>query len=193
MDYITSIASELKKLTPFGEKIRLKLDKRDRNSIDKFWEWTRKGAPIILEIGMRDAQAGKVMLKERIKINTPEAKSIISREELVSSLTSRLEKIQKEMFETAKSRLYSNIRTDIATPEEFRAYFSQSNEWIEEDTAGKVAFVRGKWCADPESEALLKELKITIRCIPFEQSNTQGICLLTGKPATMDVIYARSY
>ncbi len=192
-DYINAIAAELKKITPFGEKIRLKLDKRDRSSVDKFWEWTRKGAPVILEIGMRDAEAGKVMLKERIKINTPEAKSIISREELIDTLASRLERIQRDMFDAAKTRLSSNIRTDITTPEAFRAYFAQSNEWIEDGKTGKVAFVRGKWSGDPDSEVLLKELKITIRCIPFDQSGTEGTCLLTGKPAKTDVIYARSY
>ncbi len=192
-DYINTIVAELKKITPFGEKIRLKLDKRDRSSVDKFWEWTRKGAPVILEIGMRDAAAGKVMLKERIKINTPEAKSIISREELIDTLASRLERIQRDMFDAAKARLTSNIRTDVVTPEDFRAYFAQSNEWIEDGKTGKVAFVRGKWSGDPDSEALLKELKITIRCIPFDQSGTEGTCLLTGKPAKTDVIYARSY
>ena len=192
-DYINTIVAELKKITPFGEKIRLKLDKRDRSSVDKFWEWTRKGAPVILEIGMRDAVAGKVMLKERIKINTPEAKSIISREELIDTLASRLERIQRDMFDAAKARLTSNIRTDVVTPEDFRTYFAQSNEWIEDGKTGKVAFVRGKWSGDPDSEALLKELKITIRCIPFDQSGTEGTCLLTGKPAKTDVIYARSY
>ena len=97
------------------------------------------------------------------------------------------------MFEKAKARLLNNIRTDIKTPEEFKKYFEQSNVWIEDGKQGKVAFVRGKWSGDPNSEELLKAMKITIRCIPFDQSGTEGVCLLTGKPATMDVIYARSY
>ena len=64
---------------------------------------------------------------------------------------------------------------------------------LEDGKHGKVAFVRGKWCADPATEELLKAMKITIRCIPFDQSGTTGKCLLTGKDATLDVIYARSY
>ena len=56
-----------------------------------------------------------------------------------------------------------------------------------------MAFVRGKWCGDPTTEEILKSMKITIRCIPFEQSGTTGKCLLTGREATIDVIYARSY
>ena len=193
MNYINEIKVDLQKQLPFGEKIRIKVDKRDKASVDKFWEWTRKGTPIILEIGKRDADGQNVMMKTRIHINTPEGKKILSKTEFVANAANYLEKIQQEMFERAQKRLLQNIRTDITTKEAFAAYFANSNEWIEDDTQGKVAFVRGKWCADPATEEILKEMKITIRCIPFDQSNTTGECLLTGKPATLDVIYARSY
>ncbi len=193
MSYIDGIRKDLSAQTPFGEKIRVKLDKRDKSSVDKFWEWTRKGAPVILEIGKRDADANNAMMRIRTHINQPDAKQIVSRQQLVSEMTTTIENIQKEMFEKAKSRLQENIRTDINTPEDFKAYFAQANEWIEDGQQGKVAFVRGKWCGDPATEELLKEMKITIRCIPFDQSNTEGVCLLTGRKASLDVIYARSY
>lgn len=193
MAYIRDIRKELSGKMPFGEKIRVKIDSRNRSSVDKFWEWTRKGAPIILEIGKRDADSNNIMVKTRIKLGQPEGKLIMPRGEFVGSVALRLENIQKEMFAKAKARLDANIRTDITTPEDFARYFGQSNTWIEEGSIGKVAFVRGKWCADPQTEEILKAMKITIRCIPFDQSHTEGICLLTGKPATTDVIYARSY
>ena len=193
MAYINKFMSELKVKTPFGEKIRVKLDKRDKSSVDKFWEWTRKGAPIICEIGMRDAEGNKVMVKERIKLGTAEGKQIVDVNEFSATVAERLENIQKAMFNKAQDRLLQNIRTDITTPEAFKQYFEQSNVWIEDGKQGKVAFVRGKWSGDANSEELLKAMKITIRCIPFDQSGTEGTCLLTGKPATMDVIYARSY
>ena len=193
MAYINKFMSELKVKTPFGEKIRVKLDKRNKSSVDKFWEWTRKGAPIICEIGMRDAEGNKVMVKERIKLGTAEGKQIVDVHEFSATVAERLENIQTAMFNKAKDRLLQNIRTDITTPEAFKQYFDQSNVWIEDGKQGKVAFVRGKWSGDANSEELLKAMKITIRCIPFDQSGTEGTCLLTGKPATMDVIYARSY
>lgn len=193
MAYINDIAAQLKTKAPFAEKIRIKIDKRDKSSVDKFWEWTRKGAPVICEIGMRDVEGSNVMIKERLKLGTAEGKKIESKDEFITTIAERLENIQKEMFEKAKARLTNNIRTDIKTPEEFKAYFEQSNVWIEDGKQGKVAFVRGKWSGDANSEELLKAMKITIRCIPFDQSGTEGVCLLTGKPATMDVIYARSY
>ena len=185
---------ELLQQAPFGEKIRIKIDKRDRKSVDKFWEWTRKGAPVILEIGPRDVAEDNVMVKERLRLGTPEGKAVVKRDEFVRTIAERLEKLQKEMFAKARARLEKNVRTDIKTKKEFEEYFANSNVWIEEGKAGKVAFVRGKWSGDPNSEELLKAMKITIRCIPFDQSGTKGECLLTGKQdAEIDVIYARSY
>ena len=193
MAYINEVAAQLKTVTAFGEKIRVKIDKRNKQSVDKFWEWTRKGAPVICEIGPRDAQNNGMMVKERIKLGLPEGKEIISCADFIQNIGTRLEGIQKQMFETAKKRMESNLRTDIKTPEEFKEYFSNANEWIEDDKQGKVAFVRGKWNGKSETEELLKELKITIRCLPLDQSGTTGKCLLTGEDATLDVIYARSY
>ena len=192
--YIEKVRALLKSAMPFGEKIRIKIDNRNKSSVDKFWEWTRKGAPIICEIGIRDADGGNVMLRERLKLGTPEGKEIVALDELAAQIAGRLENIQREMFARAEKRLQSNLRTDIATHEEFNRYFANASKFLKEGDNNNVAFVRGKWSGDPNSDELLKALKITIRCIPFDQSGTTGECLLTGKPgATIDVIYARSY
>ena len=193
MAYIKALQADLAKQMPFGEKIRIKCDKRDKSSVDKFWEWTRKGAPIILEVGKRDVDGNNLMLKQRIYINTPEGKQIVNRDEFVANAGKYLEDIQAAMFAKAKERLNANIRTDITTKEAFADYFANANEWIEDGRQGKVAFVRGKWCGDAATEEILKQMKITIRCLPSDQSGTTGECLLTGKPATTDVIYARCY
>ena len=193
MSYVIKLQAELKLHSAFGEKIRSKIDTRDKSSVDKVWEWIRKGAPMVCEIGLRDVDSDGLMVKERIFCGLPEGKKIVKSTEFTASAGSRLEELQQLMFVKAAERLHDNIRTDIATPEAFAAYFANSNEWIEDGKPGKVAFVRGKWCADPATEEILKAMKITIRCIPFEQSGTTGKCLLTGKDATLDVIYARSY
>ena len=193
MTYISDIYAKLRKQTAFGEKLRVKLDNRNKATVDKFWEWTRKGAPIICEIGPRDVDGKALMVRERLKLGLPEGKELVGSEEFIANIENRLANIQNEMFARAKARLEANIRTDITTPEEFKAYFANSNEWIEDGKKGKVAFVRGKWSGNPQTEEILKEMKINIRCIPFDQSGTKGKCLLTGEDATLDVIYARSY
>ena len=191
--YVEEIRKELRTKMPLGDKIRIKVDIRDKKPVDKFWEWSKKGAPVIVEIGMRDIEGNNLMVRERLKINTPEGKEVVNRDEFINTIEERLQKIQQQMFDNANNRLQQNIRTDIDTKQKFAEYFANSNEWIEDGKEGKVAFVRGKWCADPQTEEILKAMKITIRCIPFDQSNTEGECLLTGKKATMDVIYSRCY
>ena len=191
--YIDNLKNMLKGKMPFGDKIRIKIDNRDKKPVDKFWEWSKKGAPIIVEVGPRDVESNNLMVRERLKINTPEGKEIVGLADFAAGIEERLQKIQQKMFENAKARLENNVRTDIVTKEQFAEYFANSNVWIEDGKKGKVAFVRGKWCGDSATEEILKSMKITIRCIPFDQSGTEGECLLTGKPATLDVIYARSY
>ncbi len=195
MEYINLIKNQIKDARPFGEKIRIKIDNRNKNSVDKFWEWSRKGAPIICEIGARDVDSNGLMVKERLKLGTPEGKEIVESAAFVDSIAQRIEDIQNKMLNNAKERLEKNIRTDITTKAEFDDYFSKQNAFIKDDNNKEnIAFVRGKWSGDASSEELLKALKVTIRCLPFDQSNTKGECLLTGKKdATIDVIYSRTY
>ena len=192
MSYIMRLNEALSKQTYAGEKIRVKVDTRDRESVDKMWEWTRKGAPIVCEIGPRDVQNNSLMVRVRNKINTNEWKQIIKLDEFVSSASKLLENFHSDLFNAANAFLQENLRTDLKSSEELQEYFSKQNSWIG-GQGQKVAFVRGKWSEDLESIEKMKEMKITIRCIPEEQTNTEGTCLLTNKKATLDVIYARAY
>ena len=190
--YAKNIGKQLSEKIYAGEKVRVKVDLRNKESMDKGWEWVRKGAPLVCEVGMRDIEKNALMLKTRIKMNTPDWKQSVAVSDFVETISERLAGIQQEMFQKAQTRLQKNIRTDITTAAEMRDYFSKNNAFVD-DNDNPVAFVRGKWCGDPATEELLKEMKISIRCIPEDQSGTVGKCLLTDKEATLDVIYARSY
>ena len=190
--YAQSLAQELSMIRVFDEPLRVKLDMRLKSSVDKTWEWTRKGAPIVIEVGPRDFGKQVVMVRTRIKFGTDQAKEIVPYQDFVNAAAYRLVQIQNAMFTSAQKLMKNNIRTDIKTPEEMQELFAQKNTWL----GGKgphVAFVRGKWNGRPETEALLKDMKISIRCLPFDQTNTEGVCLLSGDKAKIDVIYARSY
>ena len=58
---------------------------------------------------------------------------------------------------------------------------------------GAGGFVVGKWSGDPSIDGKLAELNLTLRCLPHEQSGTEGRCLVTGKSATLDAVYAKAY
>ncbi|MBR5154332.1 MAG: proline--tRNA ligase [Alphaproteobacteria bacterium] len=193
--YANKLKDALKDASFGGEKVRVKLDNRLKDGVDKMWEWTRKGAPIIIEVGPKDLDKNALLWRNRLNINDKNTwKNFEGFDEFVNSVSDKLSLIQNTMFERAQERLNNNIRTDIKTPEEFREYFSNSNVYLENNkNAPKVSFVKGKWCGDDETIETLKELRITIRAIPFEQSGEEGVCLISGKKATLDVIYARSY
>ena len=74
----------------------------------------------------------------------------------------------------------------LETLEEFKAYFAENSE-------GGFALMH--WVGSSEDEdALSKELKVTIRCIPHgDQFAEEGKCFLTGKPSSRRVVFARSY
>lgn len=192
MDYAKKLKTALSSASFRGEKVRVKLDDRQKESVDKMWEWTRKGTPLVIEVGPRDIQNNALMVRNRTKINLKEWKEIVSFDAFVDSVTDRLENIQNSLLQAAEERLNKNIKSDIQTPEEFEKYFEKQNVYVGGDKPS-VTFVRGKWCGDNDIEEKLKSMKINIRCIPFDQSGTEGVCLITGKPATIDVIYARSY
>ncbi len=62
---------------------------------------------------------------------------------------------------------------------------------------GDGAFVYAGWCGDPEVEAKVKEeTKATIRVIPdedFRSREAPTTCLYTGRPAQVEVVWAKSY
>ena len=58
----------------------------------------------------------------------------------------------------------------------------------------KSGFIRGYWGEESWiEEQIKKDLNVTIRCIPQDQSDKEGICVLSGKKSKKQVIYAKAY
>lgn len=186
--YAEKIKAELVIHSFYGRPLAIHIDKRDMRGGEKNWEWIKKGVPVRIEVGPRDVEAQSVMLARRDK--EPQEKVSLKHSELAVSALSILEEIQKNYFLEAQKRLETNTKRDIHTFDELKAFFTPKNEEKPEIHGG---FVIAKWCGDTKTEEMLKELKITIRCLPFEQSGTSGTCILTGKPATLDAVFAKSY
>ena len=84
-------------------------------------------------------------------------------------------------------------RAQIGEMDEFRKFFTPDNENHPEIHGG---FALVHWAGGAEEEeALQKELKVTIRCIPKDPAlrGEAGTCIYTGKPAEGRVIFAKSY
>ena len=60
-----ALVKELTAQSAFGERLRVLLDTKDIRSAEKRWNWVRRGAPLILEIGPRDVANGQVTFMRR--------------------------------------------------------------------------------------------------------------------------------
>jgi prolyl-tRNA synthetase len=187
MAYCESLKAVLQNQIYAGQPIRVKLDTRDIAGADKKWEWIKKGVPLLLEIGPRDVDGGKVCVMRRDTMAT--GKRFIVRDEFISMAAAELEQIQKALFNQALA-LQRERTVTITNKADFFAYFSKD---ADNSFASGQGFVRAKWSGDLASLAALDEHSVTIRCIPFDQDGKIGTCMLTGAPATQDVIFARAY
>jgi prolyl-tRNA synthetase len=93
-----------------------------------------------------------------------------------------LDEIQLQMFDKAKRYRDEHI-TQVDTWDEFVKVLDE-----------KAGFVSAHWDGTGETEDKIKELtKATIRCIPLNNEQTNGKCILTGNPSTQRVLFARAY
>lgn len=187
LEYCEKLKNRLTEKMALGEKVRVKIDTRDRKSQDKRWDWIKKGVPLLLEVGPRDMEKGEACLVSRLDIK---AKQFLKTDVIVEEAGQRLEAIQKALLAQALQYRDANLRTDIHDFAAFKEYFKKKSEFL---ASGGPGFVRAKWCGDAASLSVLDDMAVTIRCIPFDQSGTPGKCVLTGKDAVTEAIFARSY
>lgn len=188
LKFAEEIAVKIKETKFHDLPISVLVDKRDKRGGDKSWEWIKKGVPIRIEVGPRDVEASSMMVCRRDKPH--KEKSKISIDNIAEETKNLLEAIQKNLYDQARTYRDANIRRDIHTFDALKAFFTPKNPDKPEIHGG---FVRAKWCGDVETEKMLDDYKLSIRCLPLDQSGTEGTCILTGKKATLDAIFAKSY
>lgn len=171
---VLDIVAELKKAG-----IRVKYDDSDNARPGwKFAEYELKGVPVRIAIGARDLENNVAEVARR---DTKE-KSSYSLDGLPARIIQLLEDIQQSMYDSALA-----FRKERITKADSWAEF-------EELLDGKGGFVSAHWDGTAETEAAIKErTKATIRCIPLDNPQEAGTCILTGKPSKERVLFARAY
>ncbi|MEC5143276.1 proline--tRNA ligase [Chitinophaga sp. 212800010-3] len=159
--------------------ISVKYDDSDNNRPGwKFAEYELKGVPVRIAVGARDLENNVVEVARR---DTKE-KSSLPLEGLTGNIRALLDEIQQNLFNKAKTYRDSHI-TKVDTFEEFEKVLDE-----------KGGFVAAHWDGTAETEELIKErTKATIRCIPLNNPQEAGTCVLTGKPSKERVLFARAY
>jgi len=173
-DQCRQLAAQLK-----AAGVRVKFDDNDNNRPGwKFAEYEMKGVPIRIAMGLRDLENGTVELARR---DTKE-KSSLPLEGLAGKVPALLDTIQQAMFDKALAYRDTHI-TKVDTWAEFEALLD-----------GKGGFLSAHWDGTAATEEAIKDkTKATIRCIPLDSVPEEGACILTGKPSSRRVLFARAY
>ncbi|MDR3559409.1 MAG: proline--tRNA ligase [Candidatus Pacebacteria bacterium] len=174
--------------------LTVKIDNREGRPGYKFFEWERKGVPIRIELGPKDLANDSVILVRR---DTSE-KQAAPLKTITQAVQNLLDDIQKNLFERAIA--YRNENThEVDSWKEFTQFIpevddSQSDDKNEKPENGKGGFLLAHWCEDSECEAKIKErTKATTRCLPFEQVEEEGVCVLCGRKSKRRWTFAKAY
>ena len=169
-----AIAAELK-----AKGISVKIDDRDNvRSGFKFAEYELKGVPVRLAMGPRDMENGTIELVRRDTLE----KETVPQEGLAGRIEALMAEIQANIYRKALAYRDSMI-TRVDTWEEFKRVLDE-----------KGGFVSAHWDGTAETEVAIKEAtKATIRCIPVDAVDEEGVCVFSGRPSHRRVLFARSY
>ncbi len=167
----------MNQLQALGISVRYDTDDTKRSGF-KFAEYEMRGIPLRVAIGKRDLENRTVELARR---DTKE-KMTVSLDTVVETIRTTLDDIQSSLYNRAKAFLDSNI-----TPVNSYAEFKEVLET-------KGGFISAHWDGTGETEDRIKEeTKATIRCIPLNNPQEAGTCVLSGAPSTQRVLFAKAY
>ena len=144
----------------------------------KFAEYEMKGVPVRIALGARDLEKNVAEVARRDN----KTKETLSLDGLADNIRVLLDDIQESIYNKAKNYLDKNI-TKAETWEEFIKLLDE-----------KGGFISAHWDGTAETEEKIKEQsKATIRCIPLNNPEEEGKCILTGNPSKERVLFARAY
>lgn len=180
-EQLSSIRS---KIDPIVKALRsrgvsVKFDERDTQTPGfKFADYELKGVPIRVAIGPRDVENNTLEIARR---DTKE-KTSISADSAIDYIVDLLDAIQKNIYQKAIAYRAEHT-TEVDSYDAFKKVLDD-----------KGGFVLAHWDGTPETEKRIKEeTKATIRCIPLNNKQEAGKCIVTGNPSSQKVVFARAY
>jgi len=173
-EYVTALKKEL-----LEKNVSVKFDDRDSQRPGwKFAEYELKGIPVRIAVGERDLEQGTVEVARRDLLS----KEVIKMDAVVNYVVNLLTDIQSNLYKKALERK-NKMTFKVDTYQEFKKILDE-----------QPGFVLAHWDGTSETEEKIKEeTKATIRCIPLNNPQENGVCIYSGKPSTQRVLFARAY
>ncbi|GAA4238850.1 proline--tRNA ligase [Postechiella marina] len=178
LNAITEVANSI--ITDLRAKNRtIKFDNRTTHRPGaKFAQHELQGVPLRIAIGPKDLANGTVEIARRDNLT----KETVSLNDLVNRVEELLEDIQASLYKKALDYRDSHI-TEVENFDDFKNVLEN-----------KGGFISAHWDGTNETEDKIKELtKATIRCIPLENKEEEGVCVYTGAPSKQRVLFAKAY
>jgi prolyl-tRNA synthetase len=175
---ITSVAEKIiSDLKAKGITVKYDDDKKNRPGF-KFAEYEMMGVPVRIAIGQRDLENGVVEVARRDTLE----KGSVQLEGIADYVENLLADIQTNLFNRSEKFRNEHI-TEVNDWETFKTTLDE-----------KTGFIAAHWDGTTETEVKIKELtKATIRCIPLNNKEEEGVCVFSGKPSKQRVLFARAY
>jgi prolyl-tRNA synthetase len=159
--------------------VSVKYDNRDTHKPGfKFNEYELKGVPLRIAIGERDLENGTYELARRDTLT----KESVAAEAIYDRVDTLLEEMQQSLYD----RALEHQVTQTVSIDDYASFKTHLNE--------KGGFVLAHWDGTAETEERIQEeTKATIRCIPLDAPEEEGVCIYSGKPSKRRVLFAKAY
>lgn len=159
--------------------ISVKFDNRDTHKPGwKFAQYELQGVPIRIAIGSRDLENGTCEVARRDTLE----KKVYALDEVTEVIPPLLENIQETIYNKALNFRNEHI-TEVLSYDEFKSVLEN-----------KGGFIAAHWDGTTETEEKIQEeTKATIRCIPLDVKEEEGLCIYSGKPSKRRVLFAKAY
>jgi prolyl-tRNA synthetase len=174
LEAAATVAAELR-----ARGIRTRVDDRQEHRPGfKFHEWELKGAPVRVELGTRDLEAGTVTVVRR----DTGAKEQVALAGVAAAVEGLLDATQAELF---RSACEERERRTLREPPSY----AELVEWLREANG----FAAAPWCGGRACEARVKaDSAATIRCLPLGEEPS-GTCICCGSPAEEAAVWGQAY
>lgn len=182
LNYCDALKKDLEKCLYRGESVSVIVDSSDQRAGEKKWNWVKKGVPIRVEVGPKEMEEGNLAISMRHK----EEVAKISRDALVSKVSSMLEEMQTALYEKALAFRNSHTKT-IHSLEDFEKLVKIKDNF-------PSFFIRCPWRGSTEmEEKIQKEYNVTIRCILVDEEPSKHPCPFSNQPDAPYALFARAY
>jgi len=173
-DYLKPTLDALK-----ANGVRVKFDDDDSKRMGwKMAQYEMEGVPVRIGVGKRDMENGLVEIARR----DTSQKQQVNISDAATHIEQLLTDIHDNLFNKALQHRAEHT-TKVESYDEFK-----------EVLEGKGGFISAHWDGSAQTEeAIQKETKATIRCIPLINNHEEGKCIYSGKPSKQRVLFAKAY